>query len=454
MALKTGRRDILKGLGAVALLTPVLAACQPKQTAPAPQPAPVDKPKEEAKPAPKEKPQLRSAQWLEQSGEGRTWMGDKALEWAEVTGLADVEVEMVGYHEMSAKMLTAVAAGILWDVFFNNIRWGPYSAHKGVTLFLDDLVDANNTDLSDIVPMTIEGSRYDGKLWGMPVEFNTGNNTIMFYHKGLLEEFGVAEPTEDWTIQDFAEMAAKATDRDRRIYGTNLLPNQLSDSAAWARTFGGDVFDEEKKNFTLTTDSNTLDAMRWITSLRTEYEAAPLREEAAGLTFYAEQLSIMAAATYTIGQAGPNVDGRFEWDCLLCPKGPGGLRGYTMFILMMCVGSTTKYPQEAYSLLEYLTSQETQQWSLVNQAQPTSRLSVMRSPDALAVHPIWGRVADWMDDGVNRGPLPVPWNLRTQEVSDTFVNISPELMYGEIAFDEGVQKIQRECQAIMELPRP
>jgi multiple sugar transport system substrate-binding protein len=455
MALKTSRRELLKGLGAVALLAPVLAACQPKQPAATPAPAPVEQPKAEVpQPAPKERPRLRSTSWLEQSGEGRTWMADKALEWAEVTGIADVEIEMVSYPEMQSQMLTAVAAGILWDVFYNNVRWGPYSAHRGVTLPLDDLVDANNTDLSDIVPETLVGSRFDGKLFGIPAEFNTGNHTIIFYHKGLLEEFGVPEPTEDWTFQDLAEMAAKATDRDRRIYGTNFLPNQLSDFAALARSFGGDVFDEEDRNFTLTTNPNTTDAMRWLVNLRTEYKAAPDRDESQGLTFFAEQLAIRTGATYLIGQTKVNVEDRFEWDAVLSPTGPNGLRGYSLFILQMCVGSTTQYPQEAYSLLEYLTSAETQHWSLVNQGQPTSRLSVMRTPEALAIHPIWGRVADWMEDGVNRGPLPVPWNLRTQEVSDTFLNISPEVMYAEVPFEQGMEQLQRECQTIMQLPRP
>jgi ABC-type glycerol-3-phosphate transport system substrate-binding protein len=456
MALKTSRRKLLKGLGAVGVLGPLLAACQPKQQTPTPGTVPPgEQPKVDTpQPAPGVRPQLRSTLWVEQSGEGRTWMADKALEWAEVTGLADVEIEMVSYGEMQSQMLTAVAAGILWDVFFNNVRWGPYAAHRGVTLPLDDLVDANDTDLGDFVPETLVGSRFDGQLFGLPAEFNTGNHTIVFYHKGLLDEFGVPEPTDDWTVQDFAEMAARATDRDRRIYGTNFLPSQLSDFAALARTFGGDVFDEEKRNFTLTTDPNTVDAMRWLVNLRTEYQAAPDRDEAQGLTFFAEQLSILTGATYTIGQAKVNIEDRFEWDAVLTPLGPGGLRGYSLFILQMSVGSTTQHPQEAFSLLEYLTSAETQHWSLVNQGQPTSRLSVLRSPEALAIHPIWGRVADWMEDGVNRGPLPVPWNLRTQEVSDTFLNISPELMYGEVPFDQGMEQLQRESQNVMQLPRP
>jgi ABC-type glycerol-3-phosphate transport system substrate-binding protein len=194
--------------------------------------------------------------------------------------------------------------------------------------------------------------------------------------------------------------------------------------------------------------------MKALVELRTVYQAAPSRDESEGLNFLAEQLAIRAGATYLIVQTRASVEDRFEWDVVLGPKGPGGLRGYSMFILNMCVGSTTKYPQEAYSLLEYLASQETAEWAFVNQGQPTARLSVMRSPEAQEQHPIWARVADWMEDGINRGPLPMPWNLRSQELQDTWINLSPELQYGEAPFEPTIQNVQNECQKIVQLPRP
>lgn len=452
------RRKLLLGIGATFLAAPLLAACQPQ---PAPtQPPKAEAPKTEAPkatavPAPKTKPKLRSTLWAEQSGEGRTWMKDRALKWAQETGIADVEVETVSYNEMPSKMLTAVATGTLWDVFFNNIRWGGLGAHKKVFLFLDDLVAANKTDLSDFIPAAVEGSRFDGKLYGMPAEINTGNQNIMFYNKDLLQKFGVPEPKEDWTYQTFTEMAAKCTDRPNRIFGTNtLLSGSYYDFSALARSWGGDVFDAEKKKFILATDPKTREAFQAHVELRTKYKAAPSRDEATGINFYAGQIAILAGAVYTIVQARANIGDKFKWDCLLGPKGPTGLRGYSLFILMMVVGSTTKYPQESYKLLEYLTSKETAEWALVNQGQPTARLSVMRGVAAEKVHPLWGRVADWMADGINKGPLPVPWNLRSQEVQDKWVNLAPAVCYGEVPFQEGVDKLQTEIQKIMDLPRP
>lgn len=453
MSQEISRRTLLKGIGAATLTIPLLYACQPPAPAPAEQP-PAEQPKAEEKPpAPKEKPKLRVTLWAEQSGEGRTWPKDLSLKWAEETGLADIEIEMVSYNEMSTKQLTAVAAGTLWDVMFNNNKWGPYSAYKGVFLWLDDLVDAHGTDLSDFFPAAIEGSRFEGKLYGLPCETNTGNQNIVYYNKDLLAEFGVEEPTDDWSFQDYAEMAAKCTDRERRIFGTNMLHGNYYDFACYARSWGGDIFDEEGKNFTLTTNPKTLDAMRAIVELRTKYKCAPTRDESAGLNFYAGQLAIRMWGTYGVVQTKVNVEDRFQWDVVLGPKGPEGLRGYSLFILQQAIGASTKYPEEAYSLLAYLTSKESAQWSFVNQGQPTARISVLKSPEAAAQHAIWARVADWMADGVNRGPFPMPWNLRFQEVQDTWANLSLELQYGEAPFEEAAQNVQNECQKVMELKR-
>jgi ABC-type glycerol-3-phosphate transport system substrate-binding protein len=196
MSRKLSRRDLLKGIGAVALSTPLLYACAPQQTVVVVEEAPKEEaPKEEA-PAPveKEKPTLRLTLWAEQSGEGRTWPQDKGLEWAEQTGLADVEIEMVSYNEMPTKQLTAVAAGTLWDVMFNNNKIGPYNAYKGVYLWLDDLIDAYETDMTDYFPAAVEGSSFEGKVYALPCETNTGNQNICFYNKDLLDQFGVDSP--------------------------------------------------------------------------------------------------------------------------------------------------------------------------------------------------------------------------------------------------------------------
>jgi hypothetical protein len=51
------------------------------------------------------------------------------------------------------------------------------------------------------------------------------------------------------------------------------------------------------------------------------------------------------------------------------------------------------------------------------------------------------------------GPFPMPANLRFDELQDTWANTSPDLFYGNVDFDAGLQAVQEACQEIMDLPR-
>ncbi len=45
----------------------------------------------------------------------------------------------------------------------------------------------------------------------------------------------------------------------------------------------------------------------------------------------------------------------------------------------------------------------------------------------------------------------MPYNLRFQELQDTWADTSPDLFYGEVDFDAGMEKVQTECEKIIEL---
>ena len=64
---------------------------------------------------------------------------------------------------------------------------------------------------------------------------------------------------------------------DKRIFGTNQYIGTYYDLACYARSLGGDIFDEEKKNFTLMSDPAAYEAAKWCTELRTKH---PLRPDA------------------------------------------------------------------------------------------------------------------------------------------------------------------------------
>ena len=68
-------------------------------------------------------------------------------------------------------------------------------------------------------------------------------------------------------------------------------------------------------------------------------------------------------------------------------------------------------------------------------------------------HPIFRRVVDMYNTAEIPGPFPMPYNLRFQELQDNWANTSPDLFYGDVAFEEGLQTVQDTMQEILDLDR-
>jgi len=186
--------------------------------------------------------------------------------------------------------------------------------------------------------------------------------------------------------------------------------------------------------------------------LRTDHKVAPLRAETEGLQFAAGTLATSTQGTYAVRSLEETIGDKFEWDLLLHPVGPTGIRGYQAFVENFAVAAQSKFPDLAFDLVKYETSTDVGVDSVLSSSnQPTARKSVWESPKLADLHPIFKRALDWMSS--QPGPFPMPSNLRFQELQDTWANNSPDLFYGDVGFEEGMQTVQDECQAIVELPR-
>ena len=220
-----------------------------------------------------------------------------------------------------------------------------------------------------------------------------------------------------------------------------------------ARTYEGDILGDEGKQFTFTSDPHSVEACQWIVDLRTKLKAAPLREESQGLQFAAGNYATSTIGTYAVRSLNETIADKFEWEILLHPTGANGVRGYQSFVENFAIYSESKFPQEAFDLAIAETSTATGVRSVLESSnQPTARKSVWDAPELSDLHPIFKRALDWMAS--YNGPFPMPYNLRFQELQDTWANTSQELFFGEVGFEEGMQTVQDECQAIVELPRP
>lgn len=88
----------------------------------------------------------------------------------------------------------------------------PYEESTSAVLNLDPLLEADATfSESDFYPQLLEPSYQEGRLWAFPAE---AYPLVMYYNKTLFDEAGLAYPSLDWTLEDFAAAAAKLTEGD------------------------------------------------------------------------------------------------------------------------------------------------------------------------------------------------------------------------------------------------
>ena len=441
---KITRREMLKWIGTGSAAA-VLAGCAPAQ--PGGQTGAADSTSADA---PADQISLTIATY---AGPNNDWQRHFAQQWADANANVELQIDEAIYGEMAKKQLTLLATGTLWDVSFSGIKWFPFSAAKGAFLALDDFISANDPGMDDFFDAARIGGELDGKNYGLPYLLHPGNPALVVYNKDILGEKGLSEPHDDMTTLEYADLAAKASDPDNQLFGTNYLPGNYYDFASLIRAYGEEILVDEGKTFNFAISETAQEAARWITELRTVHRAAPNRDESEGLQFAAGNMATRTIGSYAVRGMSETVGDKFEFDFALHPVSPDGGRGYSAFVEVFSVFSGSEHPGEAFDLITDLTSTEAGVWAVQQSAtgNPTARKSVWETV-AEDLHPVFGRALTMMQEISN--PFPMPHNLRFSELQDQWANFSRDVFYGDVPFDEGMEAVQQACQEIMDLPRP
>lgn len=141
------------------------------------------------------------------------------------------------------RLQTMIAGGTPPDVSsFQGWEWQVY-ADRGVLQPIDDFVARDGLeDLfpSDIASLEISTSR-NGQKYLAPLQIGT---MLMFYAKAPFDEAGLPYPTDDWTFEEFLEIAEQLTDLSgsTRKYGLEANGSWFRD-IGWIRGTGTQEFD-------------------------------------------------------------------------------------------------------------------------------------------------------------------------------------------------------------------
>ena len=159
-------------------------------------------------------------------------------------GLA-FDTEFNAFNDYWPKLGTQVAGGNAPDVLQMDYRYIVEYAQRGALLALDDFI-GKNLNLDDFDKDQIEGGQVDGKLYAISLG---ANSVALMVNQAAFEEAGMAEPTRDWSYDDY-KAAAEAWNKANVRKGMRLLADGSGSEPAlenWLRQRGKALYTADGK---------------------------------------------------------------------------------------------------------------------------------------------------------------------------------------------------------------
>ncbi|MEH6942840.1 ABC transporter substrate-binding protein [Bacillus sp. JJ722] len=149
--------------------------------------------------------------------------------------------QMVIPKDYYVKIQTMTAGNQAPDIYWLSQEFIPAYAKNSAILDLTETMEKQDEiDMSDYLEGAINTAKYDDKLYGLPW---IGQPYVVYYNKTMFKEASVAEPTKDWTWDDFHATAQKLT-KDGK-YGFAATGTPPLSIFAWGE--GGEFIDQDGK---------------------------------------------------------------------------------------------------------------------------------------------------------------------------------------------------------------
>lgn len=136
---------------------------------------------------------------------------------------------------LNSKIQATVGSADAPEIFFINYNLAAEYIPMG---FIADLSEYG-IDQSELASGIVGAYTVDGKVYAVAKDTDS---FAVFYNKALFKAAGVAEPTADWTIDDFCE-TAKAMTSENVIGYTNQGSDRVWYNFIWAN--GGQIYTED-----------------------------------------------------------------------------------------------------------------------------------------------------------------------------------------------------------------
>lgn len=439
------RRWLFISVMSLLLLSLVLGAC----SSGTPAPSAADTPAEE-EPAAEEEAEpidLKMTIWGSES-DPEVYQARLDLFQAENPNI-NVEIVYIP-SDYAQKVQTMIAGGTPPDIMQLAEDVHGYSS-KGQVLSLTPYLEQYDVDLDARYGGSglVEAYSWGEDLYAMP---DRGGALIMYYNKDMFDAAGIDYPTQAWTWDDFLKAAEAMTIRE----GGDVVQYGFAagDWWPWWMSFiyqnGGRLIDENG-NPTVNTPE-VVEALEFYTDLMYEYEVAPTPEDYANLgvnspdpLFAQGKVAMITTGFWNVGSLQEVED--INWD--IAPIFQNEERATVAFGSGLAVSADTEYPEAAFKVVEFLTSEAGQMPIIEMKQDMPTNIQALNSETfketQWSATPIRMETMAESAEAVFPLPLIPEWN----EMLDVFGDNLSEVFLGQTEVAPTVETIQAQLEDLL-----
>ncbi|MBD2069212.1 ABC transporter substrate-binding protein [Leptolyngbya sp. FACHB-671] len=330
-----------------------------------------------------------------------------------------------------------------YDLVLADITWIPKFAAANWLLPLSDQI--SEEELSAFLPADIEGSRYEGELYRVPMRSDVG---VLYYRTDLLEEAGLEPPD---TFEELIEVSQQLKQGDidwGYVWQGAQYEGLSADFVEVLAGFGGFWVNPETQEVGLD-QPEAIAAAEFLRNTVTERVSPP------GVTNYQEvetlrvfqngNSAFMRNWPYAfpeVNQEGSPINGKVGIRPMVSSaEGEGGacLGGWGFGI-----SASSPHPEEAWRVIEFMTSEEAQKLFVMEYGYVPSRVNLFTDPEIVGRYGHYPQLLEIAEQAVLRPPVP-----QYTQVSDILQRYLSSAISGQISPERAMERAAGETRRLL-----
>lgn len=269
------------------------------------------------------------------------------------------------------------------DVFFLSWDLSPTYISAGRLLNLSPYVAHDGVKTSDYYPALFTPfSCKSGQIYGIPKDWGSLG---VFYNKQMFKAAGIPFPSSNWTWDQMRSIARKLTKLgptpDKSTYGI-MLPDDSSRWLAFLFANGGSVLNKGGTQSAFNGQAGVA-ALNYYTSFQLQ-DHSSTTPSTFGVrypyeAFAKKQTAMVVEGGWAIEYMQEN-HSDVDYAVAPLPVAPNGQRGDLIFTNAWAASAHTRYPEESWELVKYLTSASVQRQVLESGLAMPSLTSLANDP--------------------------------------------------------------------------